>query len=55
MKIVYYLFYCIIYLHDSYQLKYNSDTISADIQNKLSGILEFDPDGGYGWDFLESR
>lgn len=40
---------------DNYQLEFNSNVSSADIQNKLSGILEFDPDGGYGWDFLESR
>lgn len=40
---------------DSYQLKYNSDTISADIQNKLSGILEFSPDGGNGWENLNNR
>ena len=30
---------------DNYQLKFNSDTTSADIQNKLSGILEFNYDG----------
>ena len=40
---------------DNYQLGFSSNVSSADIQNKLSGILEFDPDGGYGWDFLESR
>ncbi len=40
---------------DNYQLGFSSNVSSADIQNKLSGILEFDPDGGYGWDFLKSR
>ena len=40
---------------DNYQLKYNSDTTSADIQNKLSGILEFSPDGGNGWESLDNR
>lgn len=40
---------------DNYQLGFSSNVSSADIQNKLSGILEFDPDGDYGWDFLESR
>lgn len=38
-----------------YQLEINASATSADIQNKLSGILEFSPDGGNGWENLNNR
>ena len=38
-----------------YQLEINKEATSADIQNKLSGILEFSPDGGNGWENLNNR
>ena len=40
---------------DNYQLEINKEATSADIQNKLSGILEFSPDGGNGWENLNNR
>ena len=40
---------------DNYQLEINKEAISADIQNKLSGILEFSSDGGNDWEDLNNR